>query len=232
MNQFEKMSTDPEGVEDLPRNSLLAIGAAILGVFGLPATIAPSFAFVAVTAIALGLLALGLANRFEYSSLSRKLAALGVYLGLFGSVAGVTTSLQKERLLEKQAIAVAQQYIEALASGNRGEAIRMTGLPPAVEESEVEEGKLSREQAGVRKFLNDPMIKSVVERGREAKWRPTKIMSKHRTGNILEMDVGFVDESLANAKPYLVSLKLSPPGKYAEDQRRVWYVDRISIDHR
>lgn len=232
MSQTVSMSLDPEGVIDAPRNSVLAIFASLIGLVGLLGVIAPSFTVAAFTAIGLGLFVALMARRWELSSLSKTLAGLGVYLGLFGAVGGMALATRKENLLNRQAIDVAKQYIEALASGNRGEAIRLTGLPPAVEDPSVDERALSREQAGVRKFLNDPVVKAVVERGSQAKWRPTKIVSKHRTGTVLELDVGFVDESLANAKPYLVSLKLTPPAKYAADQRRVWYVDRISIDPR
>jgi uncharacterized membrane protein YdcZ (DUF606 family) len=221
------MSTDPEGVEDSPRHSVLAVLAAVAALIGLLSIVAPTFSVLSGGAAILGLLVLAFSSRWELSSASKRIAKFAFLVGLFGLAAGITAITRQRSLHDRQAILVATQYVEALVAGNRGEAIRLTGLPPAVEDPTMTENQMSREQLAVRKMLNDPVIVSIIENGSNSKFRPTGIKSRFRNGATIDYEVGFVDESYANPKPYVVSLKLTNAYKYESDRRRQWYVDRI-----
>lgn len=226
MNKNIEMSVDQEGVTDLPVNSGLAFLALFLAIVGLLAIIAPSFAAVCVAAVLLGLVVLLFSRSWELNALSINVARLSIYLGLFSGFCGGAFHFYRESLLDRQAIKIASQYLQALSNGDRNLAIAMNGLPKVVED-EAEAGSLSPEQKAVRNFLNDPVIKDVMEKGLQAKWSPKGIVNKYRQRNLVEFGVRFVDESSSDPFCMVVDVRTLIPYSIALDQKRQWSVDKI-----
>jgi hypothetical protein len=226
MNKTIEMSVDQEGVTDLPVNSGLAFLALFLAIVGLLAIVAPSFAAVCLAAVVLGFVVLLFSRMWELNALSVNTARLSVYLGLFCGLCGIAFHFYRESLLDRQAIKIASQYLQALSSGDRNLAIAMNGLPKVVEE-EAGPGSLSPEQKAVRNFLNDPTIKDVIERGLQAKWTSNGILSKHRQRNLVEFQVRFFDESSTNSMAMVVNVRTLIPYAATLDQKRQWSVDKI-----
>jgi hypothetical protein len=229
MSKEIEMSIDPEGVVDTQPHASVAFISAGLAVVGLFALVAPSFVFVSLAAVALGLIVRIFFRGTEISPISSRLATLGILAGLFSSVTGASYYFHTESLLDKKAVAVASEYIEALAKGDRNKAIAMNGLPKAVipDEGGEDAEKQSQEQKAVRMFLSDTYINMVLERGDQAKWKTTGVFDKVRTGNVIEFQVRFQDESLTNPQPILVDVNLRFPMKIEAEQRRSWAVNRI-----
>ncbi len=229
MDSPGRMTIDQEGVTDQPANSGLAFAAFFLAIIGLFAIVAPSFAAVCLTAVLLGLVVLIFAKPWGLSSLSINLAKMGIFMGLFSGLAGTAFYLHRENLLDRQATKIADQYIQALANGDRSLAIAMNGLPKIVNDGETDDNLISPEQKAVRNFLNDPMIRTILEQGLESKWKSIGIRSKERNRNYIEFQVQFVDESTANPQSMLVDVKTTLPGESDSDKKRKWVVDRMYV---
>jgi len=222
-----EMTVDPDGVADAPGNSIFAAAAGILGVLGLFSIIAPYFAVFSLASIVCGLIVLGLARKGDVARLSAGVAAACVFVGLFCGLAGVTYQMSHDWLVNHKAQEVASKYMMALADGDRALAIKMSGLPPMVEEADEGSGKSSREQKAVRSFLADPAIQAVLKLGKSAAWKSTGLISKTREGMVTEVSIGFIDENATNPRPFAVSVKRLPPTKYTVETRNQWLVDSI-----
>ncbi len=228
MGQFDnQISVDLDGVADAPKNSILAAIAGLFGILGLFAIVAPTFAVFCLASIVCGGLVLVFAKRWDLSRLSVRVASLCIFVGLFCGLAGFAYQITRDSIIHQKAIEVTANYMLALAKGDRATAIKMAGLPQMVDDSELDGKGASREQKAVRNFLADPAIQEVIKLGEKASWKSTGIQAKHRSGIILEITVGFIDENSTNPPPYLVMVKMMPPTKNSVELRNQWYVNSI-----
>ncbi len=222
------ISVDLDGVSDAPRNSILAFIAGFFGVFGLFAIVEPVLAVFCLASIFCAGLVLLFAKRWDLSQLSVRFASICIYTSLFCGLAGLAYQTTRHSIMHRKAIEVATNYMLALAKGDRATAIKMTGLPPMVDDSELDGNKTSREQKAVRNFLADPAIKEVIQLGEKAAWKSTGVRSQNRSGIEFELSIGFVDENSTNPRPYIVDVKMTPPTKYSVESRNQWYVESIN----
>ena len=223
-----QISIDQDGVADAPRNSFLSFVAVAFGILGLFALVEPFFSFFCLTSVFFGLLVIGFAKRWDLSRLSVVAASLCVFIGLFVGLAGAAYYTTSNAIIEAKATEVATNYMLALAKGDRSTAIKMTGLPPMVDDSELDSEKTSREQKAVRTFLADPAIREVIKLGDEASWKSTGLKAKYRNGIVLEFTIGFVDEKSTNPRPILVTVKMIPPTEPTAESRNQWLIESIN----
>ncbi len=229
MGQSDNLiSVDPDSVSDAPRNSILALFAVLLGVLGLFAIVEPLFSVFCLASIVFGGLVLVFAKRWDLSKLSVLTASLCVFAGLFCGLAGFAYQTTRHSIIQRKAIEVATNYMLALANGDRATAIKMAGLPPMVDDSELDGNKTSREQKAVRNFLADPAIQEVIKLGEKASWKSTGLLAQYRSGIEVELSIGFIDENSINPRPYFVSVKMTPPTKHSAESRNQWFVVSIN----
>ncbi len=229
MGQFDQeISVDLDGVADAPQNSFFAGLAAMLGILGLLAIVAPIFTAFSLASIVCGGLVLVFAKRWDLSRLSVLTASLSIVVSLFCGLAGVTYQATQNAILNQKAMEVATNYMLALAKGDRATAIKMVGLPPMVDDTELEGKEVSREQKAVRNFLADPAIQEVIKLGDGASWKSTGVLAKMRTGIVVELAIRFIDEKSINPRPYIVAVKMLPPTKNSVESRNQWFVESIN----
>jgi len=221
------MSIDPEGVADLDRNSFLAVIAGLLSATGTLSVIEPRLLFLSATGLLLGSLVLVFAKRWQIASVSRFVAAASMILGAFSLGAGFAQNAYWKSYHASKAISLSENYMEALSRGDRNLAIKLVGLPQLVQD-EGEGIELSREQKAVRAFLADALIQEITKRGSKAQWVSTGLLSTADNAGNLEAKVGFIDKSMANQVPIVVTVKMQPPVKYSVDTKTRWIV--LSVD--
>jgi len=200
----------------------------LLGVFGLFAIVEPLFLVFCLASIVCGGLVLVFAKRWDLSKVSVRFASLCILLGLFCGLAGFAYQTTRHSIIQQKAIEVAWNYMLALVNGDRATAIKMTGLPQMVDDSELDENKTSREQKAVRSFLADPAIQEVIKLGEKASWKSTGVQAQLRSGIEVELSIGFIDENSTNPRSYYVTVKMTPPTKHSVDSRNQWYVVSIN----
>ncbi len=223
-----EISVDPDGIADVPRNSVFAGAAGAFGILGLFAIVAPAFSVFCMASVLCALIVLAFARRWDLSRLSVLTASFCVLVGLFCGLAGIVYQVSRDWIVHEKAAEVATNYMFALAAGDRDTAIKMVGLPPMVEDSDLDGKKTSREQKAVRNFLADPAIQEVIKLGKQASWKSTGLKSKYREGTVIEMAIGFVNENSTNPRPIIVTVKMIPPTKYSAESRNQWFVESIN----
>jgi hypothetical protein len=224
----QHISVDLDGVTDVPQNSILAGLAGLFGILGLLAIVAPLFSGFCLVSILCGGLVLAFAKRWDLSRLSILVASVSILASLFCGLAGLTYQATRDAIVNQKAIEVATNYMLALAKGDRTTAIKMVGLPPMVEDSELGGKEASREQKAVRNFLADPAIQDIIKLGDKASWKSTGIQAKERAGIVLEIAIRFIDEHSTNPRPYIVAVKMVPPTKNSVESRNQWFIESIN----
>ena len=224
---LSELSVDPEGVVDLDSNSFLAIAAMLLAIVGLLSVIETSLWLVSAAAILLGLIVLVFAKRWQIASVSRKMAAIAIVLAAFSLGAGLTQRSYWKSYHESKAISLAESYMDALARGDRNLAIQLVGLPQMVQQDD-QSVALSREQEAVRGFLADINVQEVIQRGDKAAWKTTGVLASGIEEGFVESKVGFVDANITNQIPFVITVRMQPPAKYAVDNKTRWIVSSIS----
>jgi hypothetical protein len=224
----QQISVDLDGVADVPQNSLFAALAGLFGILGLLAIVAPFFSVFCLAAIICGGIVLVFAKQWDLSKLSVVTASLSIVVSLFCGLAGLTYQATRDAIMNQKATEVATNYMLALAKGDRTTAIRMVGLPPMVDDSELDGNEISREQKAVRNFLADHAIQEVIKLGDTADWKSTGLQAKERTGIVVEWAIRFIDKNSINPRPYVVAVKMIPPTKNSAESRNQWFVESIN----
>ena len=223
---MSEMSIDPEGVADVDRNSFLAITAGFLAAIGLLSVIEPALLFLSAIAVILGLAVVVFAKRWQITRLSRGVAAVAVIGGAFSLGAGLTQRAYWNSYHASKAISLAESYMDALARGDRDLAIKLVGLSQMVADAGPD-NEMSREQKAVRLFLADDLIQEVIKRGGLAQWKSTGVLSSEKVGDVVESKIGFIDRTIVNQVPLVISIKMLPPQKYSPDTTTRWVVGSI-----
>ncbi len=231
-NDFQGMSVDVEGVSDSAPFSKLAIAALILFLVGALAPIEPALTVVSGAAAILALSSLLVANRSNFSSISRVLAAVVLFLASLVTVWSVVVYKVQHARQEARATEVALEYLQALGDGQMLTAIKMVGLDPVVRDQD--ETELSPAQKAVRVYLDDYAINQVIKRGKDQKWKVEGVIESQTerdpSGAILEIyRVRFYDAQQVNSRPFDVLVNFVPPPRGAANKTHRWMIDQLEI---
>lgn len=235
MNSVEAdatLSVDPEAVTDEPENSVLAFLDISIAVVGLLAIVEPWLVPVPIAAILLGLVIRFFAKSWILAPLSTTLASISIVLGILSAVAGLSLKQIDESRRDAMAINVANEYVNSLAKGDVAKAIKMSGLPPLVQDNDAttQDNKLTQEQKAIRNFLLDPSIESIRSRGSKGEWIAKDVVNATRYGDVTTIQVNVFDKNQVNQRPYIVSIQMRVPGKYAPDNKIRWVVSSIDLE--
>lgn len=142
MMSTDQVQLDPQQDSDqLPSYqalSALAVIAVILGLVSALAILSPALWILPLAALVAAVVALRRIATADPPMVGRKAALLGLFLGVFWGVAGVTTHFSQQWIVRTQAQAVAQQWFQYMLRGQTPQAHQLT-LAPSRRDLRVDE---------------------------------------------------------------------------------------------
>jgi hypothetical protein len=149
--------------------SAAAVWALLLGVASALAFVGPLFLFLPVAAIGLGLLALSKIQRSDGALTGARLAKLALFLAVAFTIASFVRDKLRDRMLEEQAAAVTQRWLQRLAEGDIEEARAMlsgeaaNSLAPPPKMGQPAPSAADTQTLVIEKLRSDPLTKAVAE---------------------------------------------------------------------
>lgn len=227
-------SLDPGDEFDNAPVSKLAIFSLSAGILSLLAPLSAVLLPLSVLAIALGIVTVWKISR-DPGVAGTWIAQAGLGLGVFSAVWAVTATTSRNSYLTSNAAEHAEFFLETLAAGKQFEALELmqpefqrrmagTDLEAYYQQKTGEEAEMTAE------FLRSGAAEMVMQRGSDADWKFSEVVSIFSTPAKQYVTVSVVNRNATDEKLNVQLLRLVDPGPVDENSPRgLWSVEKLEF---
>ena len=235
MISTDQVQLDPQQhTDDLPSYralSALAVIAVILGLASALAILSPALWILPLAALVVAVVALRRIATADPPMVGRKAALLGLFLGVFWGVAGVTTHFSQQWIVRTQAQAVAQQWFQYMLRGQTPQAHQLT-LAPGRRDLRVDElntvyASTPALEERLEGFLAQPGPAAVLRFDPSSEVRYIATEDQHRSS---ENDYVLMAYELAQPGPSKATQRMVVEMRRYPGEEGGWVVQEVLLD--